>query len=114
MIASNSADQCYFLRRNETQANLFLNSFKQLFDEKSLFDCSIVCEGKVIKAHKVILAAASEYFKTAFISFNNPCQNTALLIRDVPFHDLKLIINFIYKGEAKIEKKFFSSFQKSV
>lgn len=114
MIASLSADQCYHLRRNEAQSNIILNSFRKLFNEKSLFDCSIVCEGKVIKGHKFILSAVSEYFKTAFTSFNNSCQNTALLICDVPYHDLKNIIDFIYKGEAKIEEKQLSSFQKSV
>ncbi|RWS29670.1 protein tramtrack: beta isoform-like protein [Leptotrombidium deliense] len=85
-----------------------------MFDEESLFDCTIVCEGKLIKGHKLLLAAASQYFKSAFTSFNNPCQNTAVIIREVPYLDLKAIIDFIYRGEVFVDEKQITSLEKSV
>ncbi|RWS03116.1 protein tramtrack: beta isoform-like protein [Dinothrombium tinctorium] len=113
-MASSFESQTYCLRRSEAQLNMLLDSCRAMFDEEELFDCTIVCEGKLIKGHKLLLAAASQYFKSAFTSFNNPCQNTAVIIREVPYLDLKTIIDFIYRGEVLVEENQISSLQKSV
>ena len=97
------SNSLFCFKRNDHLCNV-LESFSQLRDEESLLDCSIVCEGNVIKCHKLLLAASSGYFRAAFVSLNTPCQSTAVIIKDMPFDDLKIIIDFIYKGEITVEQ----------
>ncbi|XP_015791713.1 putative uncharacterized protein DDB_G0277255 [Tetranychus urticae] len=114
MSSMGDSTLAYCYRRTESQVSKLLTNFGKLFTDQSLFDCSIICEGKVIKGHKFMLAASSDYFKAAFTSFNNTsCSNSALIIGEVPYDDLRLIIDYIYQGEIIIPSSQLSSLQRS-
>lgn len=107
--------QAFCIKRTDKHSAILFNSFREIFEDESLFDCSLICEGKVIRGHRFLLAAASPYFRAAINSFTNQhCHNTAIIVPEVPYDDLKAIIDFLYRGEVIIDDKQVTSLQKSV
>lgn len=90
-------------------------SLNILLHDEILLDCSLICDGRMIKAHRVILSASCGYFRAAFTSFPSAtsCQNTAIILSDICFSDLKTIIDFIYEGDVSIELSRVPSLLKS-
>jgi hypothetical protein len=52
----------YCLKWNNYQTNM-VSALEGLKLEEDFVDVTLSCEGKTIKAHKVILSACSQYFK---------------------------------------------------
>lgn len=95
------ASQAFCLRWNNFQSNL-LNVFDRLFQDEQFTDVTLACEGKLIKAHKMVLSASSSYFQEIFAT--NPCPHPVVIMKDVPYADLKQILEFMYKGEINVQK----------
>lgn len=95
----------YLLKVNYQNDSQFFNLFDQLrimFIERQLLDCTLVCEDQCIRAHKLVLAAASPYFRSIFNSFGNfGCNNTAIVVQNVPACDMKLIVQIIYSIDSE-------------
>lgn len=72
---------------------LQLNMLK-IFDQGMLTDCTIVAQGRDIRAHKVVLSMQSEWFLNQF--HTNPQQTTI----EVPykFKVIKALVRFMYFG----------------
>lgn len=52
---------------------------------------------------QVVLSACSSYFQKLLIQ--NPCNHpTIIMPPDVPFNDLKIIIDFVYRGEIDVDQ----------
>ncbi|XP_061504771.1 longitudinals lacking protein, isoforms H/M/V [Anopheles gambiae] len=62
-------------------------------------DCTIVCEGELFRAHRFLLASVSPYFHKIF-SQNE--TNTTVVLKDVSPHVMRIIMQFLYYGEATI------------
>ena len=90
----------YFLdlkSSNSSQLKIIFDQLRNLYFEQQLLDCTLVCEDQCIKAHKLILAAVSPYFRAIFNSFNNNgCTNTAVIVQNVPARDMRIIIKILY------------------
>ncbi|KAG1661322.1 Protein bric-a-brac 2 [Nymphon striatum] len=101
--------QEYCLKWDNHHGNLttFFDDF--LLSEKFV-DVDITCEGKFIKAHKIVLSACSPFFKEIFS--NNPCKHPVVFMNDVNFFDLQAIIEFIYKGQVNVNQKQLPSLLK--
>jgi len=85
------------------------NAFKNLINETEFSDVTLACsDEKQIKAHKVILAACSPFFKKIFRK--NPHQHPLLYLKGVTHRDLESILEFMYQGETKINKDHLDSF----
>jgi len=87
-------------------------SLRNLIREEDFVDVSLHCEGRVLKAHKVYLSAASDYFKSV-LKGTNLWQHPILFLSEIPFVDLQKILEFIYCGEIQIPQKKLTSFLKS-
>lgn len=61
MIAMGS-DQHFCLRWNNFHSNI-ATSFEHLRDHEDFVDVTLACEGRSLKAHKVVLSACSPYFR---------------------------------------------------
>ncbi|RVE47075.1 hypothetical protein evm_008259 [Chilo suppressalis] len=85
--------------------NTALDSLKCSED---LVDVTLTCEGKNIKAHKVILSACSPYFRNVFKE--NPCQHPVIILKDVSADDIVSLLSYMYQGEVFIEESKLSSF----
>lgn len=98
----------YCLRRNNHCYDL-ANHFERMYKEESMVDVTLSCGDGYIKAHKMVLSACSSYFKSIFSKFTNPYQYPVVIIKDMPFSDLRSIIEFIYRGEITVSQSRLAS-----
>uniref|UniRef100_A0A1B0BEH6 BTB domain-containing protein n=1 Tax=Glossina palpalis gambiensis TaxID=67801 RepID=A0A1B0BEH6_9MUSC len=49
------------------------SGFQNLYDRGDLVDVTLACDGKLLHAHKFVLAICSPYFQEIFIT--NPCKH---------------------------------------
>lgn len=94
-----NASQAFCLRWNNYQVNL-LSVFDQLLKSEQFVDVTLACDGAFIKAHKMVLSACSPYFQALLAE--NPCQHPVVIMKDIRFHELKAIVDFMYKGEINV------------
>lgn len=82
--------------------------FSKLLKSESMTDVTLICSGgQTIRAHQVILATFSPYFRAIFEAqpfTNNPCQYPVIVIKDLAFPELRAILEFIYRGEVSISR----------
>ena len=91
-----------------------------LFQSRQLVDINIIVQGEHFAAHKVILCAASPYFKNQILNIKippgcgSPDQNFICIVTDKcsPRH-FSYLLDYIYKGEVNVPENvrffFFSS-----
>lgn len=104
---SATTQQQFFLRWNN-YVNHLTYAFDSLRSQEDLVDVTLSCEGRKIRAHKVILSACSTYFREVFQE--NPCQHPVIVFKNVRFEDLSAIIEFIYQGEVNVVQESLPSF----
>ncbi|CAG0915371.1 unnamed protein product [Notodromas monacha] len=78
-----------------------------LFNSQMLVDVTLAADGVQIQAHKLVLAASSVYFQALFTQ--NPCQHPIVILKDVSIDELRIIIDFVYKGEVEVPDDKLSS-----
>ena len=83
-------------------------SFGELRDDKDFTDVTLACEDQTIKAHRVILASSSPFFKKLFKT--HPHAQPLIYMRGLKFNDLVAILDFIYGGEAKVFQEDLQTF----
>lgn len=65
-------DDEFALCWNNFQDNI-ASGFQNLYDRGDLVDVTLACDGKLLQAHKIVLAICSPYFQEIFVS--NPCKH---------------------------------------
>lgn len=88
--------------------NHITNAFDSLRSKEDFCDVTLCCEGRKIRAHKVLLSACSSYFKEIFK--DNPCQHPVIIFKNVKYDDLLSIVVYMYQGEVNIEQESLSTF----
>ena len=84
-------------------------SVNNLFEDQEFTDVTLVCEdNQQIKAHKVILSANSDFFRTVLTV--NRHQHPLIYLKGIPKERLKQVIEFIYIGETNVEEIDVNSF----
>lgn len=63
---------CIWFSRCSPQENI-ASGFQSLFNRGDLVDVTLACDGKLLQAHKIVLAICSPYFQEMFIT--NPCRH---------------------------------------
>ena len=102
----NSIDK-FHLHWKEFESNIN-QAFRELREEKELFDVTLVCDDSQLSAHKVILSACSPFFRR--ILGQNPHHHPLIYIKGVKFKELQNVLNFMYLGEVSLtrdELKYF-------
>ncbi|KAK2579647.1 hypothetical protein KPH14_011572 [Odynerus spinipes] len=87
---------------------ILTDKIKQNGTDEDLVDVTLSCEGKRIRAHKMLLSACSTYFRDLFKE--NPCQHPVIIFRNVKFDDLAALIDFMYQGEVNVVQEQLASF----
>lgn len=75
---------------------------KELLDSGEFCDISLKVEHQEIKAHRIVLASSSPYFRNMF---NAQSLATVAKVIDLPqqnFDSIKTLINFIYTGKIEL------------
>ena len=100
-----SAPQQYSLRWN----NYFRHLTYALDNHRvndDFVDVSLLCDGRKIRAHKVVLSACSSYFKEIFTE--NPHPHPVIIFKFIKYEDLNSIIEFMYQVSAKCLDKLIA------
>ena len=104
----------FCLRWNDFAENVS-GAFKDLRAESDFFDVTLACSdsgAQTLQAHKVILSACSNFFKTTFRQqmSANKHPNPYIYLRGVGYSDLSAILDFIYNGEVNVAQEDLNSF----
>lgn len=94
---------------NNFQDNI-ATGFQNLFDRGDLVDMTIAVEGKLIQAHKIVLAICSPYFQEMFQQ--NPCKHPIIILKDVSYSVMTELLQFMYQGEVNVKHTELQSFMK--
>lgn len=92
--------QQFCLRWNNYQ-NSLLSSLPQLLDGDDLTDVTLYAGGRSIKAHRIVLSACSQYFKSIFKELS-PLQHPVIVVPGTEFTELCALVTFMYSGEVNI------------
>ena len=88
----------------------YCGGFKQLKEAGELLDVTLVTDEDVFEVHKVVLSANSPLFRKILIKQQNVQAQSSIFLRGVISEFLKIIIDFVYNGEAFIESKDLNEF----
>ncbi|XP_058057863.1 protein abrupt-like [Anopheles bellator] len=102
-----TGQQQYSLRWND-YTSYITGAFDALRYEEDLVDVTLFCEGRKIRAHKVLLSACSTYFKEIFKE--NPSQHPVIIFKNVKYSDLMSLVEFMYQGEVSVLQESLPSF----
>ncbi|KAL0268438.1 UNVERIFIED_CONTAM: hypothetical protein PYX00_010388 [Menopon gallinae] len=105
-----SDTQHFCLRWNNYQSSI-TSAFESLRDQDDFVDVTLACDGRSLKAHRVVLSACSSYFRELLKS--TPCKHPVIVLQDVSFADLSSLVEFIYHGEVNVHQKNLTSFLKT-
>ena len=85
------------------------NTFVSLRGTEDFADVTLACEdGPTIKAHKIILSSSGPFFKNILGKADHP--HPMIYMRNVKSSDLEALLDFIYLGEAKVDKENLEGF----
>lgn len=105
-----SNEDLYELQWNN-HAKILKGSFDIFRTDNELIDVTLSCEGKKLKAHKIVLSACSLYFLDLFRE--NPCKHPIVIMRDIKYQAMVDILNFMYNGEVNIATDDLQTFLKT-
>ncbi|KAK3860392.1 hypothetical protein Pcinc_033562 [Petrolisthes cinctipes] len=92
----------YCLKWNNHWANL-IRVFNSLLQSETFVDVTLACEGRHLKAHRLVLSACSPYFKELLVA--HPDKHPIVILKDVRYSELRTLIEFIYNGEVSVEQQ---------
>ena len=106
MANSMTSSEKFCLKWNDFQKNVS-SSFQEIRED--FCDVTLAAEGnQQITAHKVILAASSNFFKE--ILRNNPHQHPLIYMRGIKGIQLAAVVDFMYQGEVNIAQEDLNDF----
>ena len=98
----------FCLKWNDFETNVS-KSFGLLRNEDYLHDVTLVCDdSKQVSAHKLVLSACSDFFKSIFK--NNRHQNPLICLEGISSNELQDILDYMYNGETKIFQEGLDKF----
>ena len=97
----------FSLKWNDFSSNL-QETFRTLRKEEHLCDVTLMCGEETINAHRLVLAASSDFFQNIF----RKCQkeNPVIVIKGTSCVKLSSLLDFIYNGEVKIDQENLHAF----
>jgi len=81
---------------------------RELRAAQQLEDVTLVVEGGELKAHRVVLASCSPFFRRILVSCSH--QAPLLYLRGVPKQELASMLDFMYQGEVSIGQDRLAAF----
>ena len=100
-------DNNYLLTCDQHQVNSAL-TLRNIWEEEEFLDVTLACDDGQIAAHKVIISAASPFFRN--ILNRNPHSHPLLYIKEANKKNMQVLLNFIYTGEAKVDQDDLTEF----
>ncbi|CAH0589223.1 unnamed protein product [Chrysodeixis includens] len=95
------SDKTFHLKWNNHLQNLS-QLFTTIYSSSALADVTLSCRDGTLKAHKLVLSACSPYFEQIFK--DNPCQHPVVILKGIPFSEINLLVEFMYKGSVDVQE----------
>ena len=98
----------FCLKWNDFQANVS-KTFSTLWKEQDFLDITLLSDyGEAVSAHKVVLSASSEFFKSVFRKADH--SKPMIYLNGVDCKVLNHILDYIYDGEVQLYQEDLDSF----
>lgn len=78
------------------------SSFGILLDNASFSDVTFVIEGKKMYAHRCILYARSEYFRSMFDSKMRETSEKEITIQNISYEVFRAVLEYLYSGRVRV------------
>lgn len=76
--------------------------FAGLRQQERFCDITIACDsGELLKAHRAVLCACSEYFDRAL---DVSSRDIMVILKDCPYEHVKLLLEFMYNGQIDVQE----------
>ncbi|XP_037937944.1 kelch-like protein 26 [Teleopsis dalmanni] len=85
------------------QAEVLQSGLYALRSNDQLCDITLVVEGRSFKAHRVVLAACSDYFRAMFTDAVLEARQSKVQIHGISARGIELLINFIYTSNLVLD-----------
>jgi hypothetical protein len=82
----------------------------ELWENEELCDLTLVVGGSRVRCHRVVLAAASRYFRSLFASGMRDAASDEVILEDVEERTFLKAMVFIYRGEVKVRQSEMTAF----
>eukprot|EP00095_Tigriopus_kingsejongensis_P000189 snap_masked-scaffold41_size498431-processed-gene-0.9 protein:Tk00189 transcript:snap_masked-scaffold41_size498431-processed-gene-0.9-mRNA-1 annotation:"zinc finger protein and btb domain-containing" len=106
-----TSHESFVLRWNEFQANIS-QSFQEFRQAEDFCDVTLACDEETqLRAHRVILAASSGYFRS-LLKRNSGPNPILVMPPNVSIADLSNLVEFMYFGEVSVHQDDIESFMK--
>ncbi|XP_030375384.1 protein jim lovell [Scaptodrosophila lebanonensis] len=96
----NENQQQFCLRWHNHQTSL-LSTLPMLLDQSHLTDVTISAEGRMLRAHRVILSACSTFFMDIFRALD-ASSHPVIIIPGANFNAIVALLSFMYSGEVNV------------
>ncbi|XP_077302708.1 uncharacterized protein LOC143923079 isoform X2 [Arctopsyche grandis] len=100
-MQSTTSDKTFHLKWNNHLQNLS-QLFTAIYSSESLADVTLSCRDGAIRAHKLVLSACSPYFEQIFR--DNPCTHPVIILKGIPYAEINLLVEFMYKGSVDVQE----------
>jgi len=97
----------FSLKWSEFETNL-RDYFKNLREDQNYCDVTLVTDGYLIHAHKIILSAGSDLFNRILSQLKN--TNPVIYLKGVEKQILENVLDFLYNGEAHVAQDNLNQF----
>jgi hypothetical protein len=101
------ATEQFCLRWNDFHSNI-TSAFSEIRDDDDFLDVTLVCDGDIVRAHKLVLSACSPLFRIMLKKNSHP--QPMIFLRGIRFPDMVAILNFMYHGEVNVNQEDLQQF----
>jgi len=96
------AGEEFSLKWND-HSKVFFAGAEKLAEEQEYTDVTLAAGDKLIPAHKMVLSICSPFFQRLFRQLGSD-KSTVIYLKDILPRHLDLLIQYMYKGEIKVEE----------
>ena len=107
LIITMVSTEKFYLRWDNFESNIS-SAFRDLKEDKDFSDVTLACSDQQVEAHKVILAASSNFFKKVLKNIKH--SHPLIYMKGVKFTDLEAVLSFLYRGEVNVAEADLNNF----
>ncbi len=104
MGAGDAAANSTIVYTTDNLGNYLTQGFQTLWENKQLFDCTIVIDGRKFELHKGLLIALSPYFQSMFTSGFEEAGKSKVELKGITASGFSSVVNFLYTSRISINE----------
>ncbi|KAL1498249.1 hypothetical protein ABEB36_009079 [Hypothenemus hampei] len=91
-----------YYEHSSSHQNILLNGLNSLWQKGELLDITLIIEGNVFRAHKVVLSACSDYFRAMFTDNMLEARQTEICLNGVTAKGFSLLLEYAYTARLAL------------